>query len=119
MTEHFKNRSAEENVSLGVVIIAVKTVVALEVILVVEEIVCNTVNFLRENAAVLMTPANRNSEVGDKAHLFLLLGFDCVDIVRHNNTRVVPCLNECFGKRTCYICETAACCKGQRFACCI
>ncbi len=117
VAEHFENSSAEENISFRVVKIAVKTIVTLEVIFIIKKIICNAVHFLRENAAVLMAPADRHREVGYKVHFFLLFGLDCIDIIWHYNTRVVTGFNKSLGKRTRNVRKSAARRKRKRFAC--
>lgn len=44
--EHFQNCTAEENISLSVVIIAVKTVITLEIELVINKEICNSIDLL-------------------------------------------------------------------------
>ena len=119
VAKHFENGSAEENISFSIVIVAVKTVVALKIVLVVNKVVCNAVYFLGKNSAILASPANGNSKVCDKVHIFLLLGLYRIDIIRHNNARVVSRFYKSLRKRARYVRESAACRKRQCFTCCL
>ena len=44
--EHFQNCTAEENISLSVVIISVKTIITLEIELVINKEICNSIDLL-------------------------------------------------------------------------
>ena len=53
MLHHFENGTGEESISFCVIVISVKTEIALEVILVINEIILNAVYGCGENAAIL------------------------------------------------------------------
>ena len=112
--EHLEDGAGEERKSLGVIIEAVQ-LISLEVILVVDEVVGTIVPACPEQTAVLMSPCDRNGEVGDEVHLaFELIGNGAVQ--RHNDTAVMTLAAHGMGQRTCYVGKTAAARKRIRFA---
>ena len=104
--EHFQDRAREERITLGVIIEAVE-LVALEVILVIDEVVGAVVPSCPEQTAVLMSPRNRYGEVGDEVHLTLQLVGDRT-VQRHNDAAVMTFAAYGMGQRTCHVGETAA-----------
>ena len=60
--EHFENCSWEECKSLGIVIVTVKCT-TLEIVFIVNEIICTVVPSCPEKSAILMTPCNRYGKV--------------------------------------------------------
>ena len=85
---------------------------ALEVILVVEEVVGHAVHFSLEQAAVLAAPAHGNGVVG---HIFQHLAVLQVTVQRHDNAGVHAVLDQCLGQCTGHVGQTAGLCKGIRF----
>ncbi len=85
--EHLEDRAREERIALGVVIEAVQ-LVALEIILVVDKIIGAVIPASPEETAVLVSPRNRNGEVGDEIHLaFQLIGDRAIK--RHDDSAVM------------------------------
>ena len=70
--QHFEHCTAKEHITFCVVEVSVKSVIALEIELVVDEEIGNAINLLGEKSAILASPADRNGEIGYVIHLFLL-----------------------------------------------
>ena len=103
--------AGEEGEALAVVVEAVEAA-ALEVILVVEEVVGHAVHFGLEQAAVLAAPAHRDRVVGN---VFQLIAELQVAIQRHDDAGVHAVLDQRFGQGAGHIGQTAGFCKGGCF----
>ena len=103
--------TGEEGEALAVIVKAVEAA-ALEVILVVEEVVGHAVHFSLEQATVLAAPAHGNGVVG---HIFQHLAVLQVTVQRHDNAGVHAVLDQCLGQCTGHVGQTAGLCKGIRF----
>ena len=103
--------AGEEGEALAVVVEAVETA-ALEVILVVEEVVGHAVDLSLEQAAVLAAPAHRDGVVG---HIFQLVAELQVAVQRHDDAGVHAVLDQSLGQRASHIGQTAGLRKGGCF----
>ena len=104
--EHLQNRAGEESKSLGVVIVAVEST-ALEVVLVVDEIVGAIIPARPEQSAILMSPRHRYGEVGDEVELVLQILRDGA-VKRNYDTAILTLSAKGMRKAACYVSESAA-----------
>ena len=105
----------EERKSLGVVIVTVESA-ALEVILVVDEIIGAVIPARPEQSAVLMSPCYGNSEVGDEVELVLQILRDGA-VERHYDAAILTLSAKGMRKAARYVGETAAAAERVRFGC--
>ena len=103
--------AGEEGEALAVVVEAVEAA-ALEVILVVEEVVGHTIDLSLEQAAVLAAPAHGDRVVGN---VFQLVAELQVAIQRHDDAGIHAVLDQRFGQGAGHIGQTAGFCKGGCF----
>ena len=103
--------TGEEGETLAVIVKAVEAA-ALEVILVVEEVVGHTIDLSLEQAAVLAAPAHGDRVVGN---VFQLIAELQVAIQRHDDAGVHAVLDQRFGQGAGHIGQTAGFCKGGCF----
>ena len=113
--QHFEDGTGEEGEALAVIIEAVQAT-TLEIVLVIDEVVDNTVALGLEEAAVLAAPADRHAEVGDIGQA--ILEFQ-VTVQRHDNTGVDAVLDQSLGQCTGHVGQAAGLGKGSSFAGCI
>ena len=109
--QHLQNRAGEEGEALAVIVEAVQAA-ALEVILVVQEVVGHAVHIGLEQAAVLAAPAHRHGVVGN---VFQPIAELQVAIQRHDDAGVHAVLDQRFGQGAGHIGQTAGFCKGGCF----
>ena len=108
--QHLKDRAREERKALCVVIVTVKGA-ALEVILVVDEVVGAVIPARPEQTAVLMSPCNRDCKVGDEVQLVSeILRNGAVE--RNNDTAILTFSAKGMRKAAGYVCQTAAAAEG-------
>ena len=113
--QHFEDGTGEEGEALAVIIEAVQAA-ALEIVLVIDEVVDNTVALGLEEAAVLAAPADRHAKVGDIGQA--ILEFQ-VTVQRHDNTGVDAVLDQSLGQCTGHVGQAAGLGKGSSLAGCI
>jgi len=106
--QSLQHSTGEEGETLAVIV----ETAALEVILVVEEVVGHAVHFSLEQAAVLAAPAHRHRVVGNVLQLIPELQ---IAVQRHNDTGVHAVLHQGFGQGTGHVCQTTGFCKGVCF----
>ena len=114
MRQHFKHGAREERKALRIVIIAVDAV-ALEIVLVVEQIVDDAVRFGLKNAAVLPPPGNRHGDARQKRHFILELLLDAV-VHGHDHAAADQPLTQRLGQRACHVGKPARRHERQRLA---
>ena len=103
--------AGEEGEALAVVVEAVEAA-ALEVILVVEEVVGHTIDLSLEQAAVLAAPAHGHRVVGD---ILQLVAHFQVAVQRHDDAGIHAVLDQSLGQGACHVGQTAGLGKGGRF----
>ena len=87
--------------------------VTLEIILIVDKVVDNTLVLCLEDAAVLSSPCNGHGDIGNKGHLVLELLLDCV-VKRHNDSAADKSFSESLREGAGNVTESATGHKGQR-----
>ena len=115
--QHFEDRTAEEYEAFAVVIEAVDAV-ALEVILIVDEVIGHALMDGGENTAILLPPCDIDGNRGDKGHVLAHIVADRL-IERNDNAAVMAFFVQCKRQRACNICEAAGCDIRSCFTCCI
>ena len=106
-----QHRAGEERKALTVIVEAVQAA-ALEVILVVQEVVGHAVAHGLEQAAVLAAPAHRHRVVGD---ILQILAVFQVAVQGHDDAGVHAVLDKGLGQGACHVRQTAGLCIGSRF----
>ena len=106
-----QHSAGEEGEALAVIVEAVQAA-ALEVILVVQEVVGHAVDLSLEQAAVLAAPAHGHRVVGD---ILQLVAHFQVAVQRHDDAGIHAVLDQSLGQGACHIGQTAGLGKGGRF----
>ena len=113
--QHLQNRAGEEGEALAVIVEAVEAA-ALEVILIINEVVDHAVALGLEQAAVLAAPAHRHAEVGDIGQR--ILEFQ-ITVQRHNHAGINAIADQRLGQSARNIGQTAGLGKRGSLAGCI
>ena len=108
-----QHRAGEEGEPLAVIVEAVQAA-ALEVILVVQEVVGHAVPLGLEQAAVLAAPAHRHRIVG---HILQVIPEAQIAVQRHDHAGVHTILDKGLGQRTCHVSQTAGFGKRRGLRC--
>ena len=111
--KHFKNCTGEESESFSVVIMTVESA-SLEIIFVINKIVCTVIPSCPEQTAILMTPCNRHGKVCDEVHGVFKFLRNCA-VKRNNNSAILTFSAKCMGKTSRYIGKSAASAKRISF----
>ena len=106
-----QHSAGEEGKALAVIVEAVQAA-ALEVILVVQEVVGHAVDLSLEQAAVLAAPAHGHRVVGD---ILQLVAHFQVAVQRHDDAGIHAVLDQSLGQGACHVGQTAGLGKGGRF----
>ena len=109
--QSLQHGAGEEGEALAIIVEAVQAA-ALEVILVVQEVVGHAVHIGLEQAAVLAAPAHRHGVVGN---VFQLIAVLQIAVQGHDDAGVHAVLDQRFGQGTCHIGQTAGFGKGIGF----
>ena len=106
MGDGLQDGTREKGEPLGVIVVSVETG-ALKIVLIVDEIVGDTVIFRLKDAAVLATPGNRNIKVQEIGHILtLLVGNTAIE--RKDDADVHAIFPECFRERPRHFGKSAA-----------
>ena len=108
------DRLAEKGEALAVVVLAVQRAAA-EIVLVVHEVPCHAVLLQREQAAVLMAPAQVHVDVAAEGHLLPPLLADLA-IQRQDHRHLVAVSGQCRGQAARHVRQSAGLAEGECLA---
>ena len=114
--DHFADRFREEREPLRVVIEPIDAAVALEIILIVDEVIFDAVITGLKHAAVLVAPAKRHIKIAKELHLFAPFRFNRA-VERHNHPAGMLPAADCARQRTRHVRKASGRDKRRRFAC--